>query len=104
MNQFRDLIEGKSVAVVGRGTYLGDVEQAAVIDSHDVVARIHSPLPHPHHQYDSWHLDPDGDSFVPKVWQSRIGTKTQLFRSPTWFRGGKIRFGRFSLTFGGLVV
>lgn len=79
MNQFRNLIEGKSVAVVGRGAYLKDIERGELIDSHDVVARIHHPLPHPTHQYENFQLDPESSSFIPETWHSRIGSNTHLF-------------------------
>lgn len=74
----KGIIENRRVAIVGRATYLSEREQGNFIDSHDVVVRIHNPLPHPTKNRDmaiQW----GNDSFIPRAWHSRIGSKTTLF-------------------------
>lgn len=74
----KELIEDKTVAVVGRSQYLADIEQGDFIDSHDVVIRIHNPLPHPQQPRDIL-INDDTDSFVPEDWHNQIGRNTQMF-------------------------
>ena len=78
---FRDYLQGKSVAVVGCSG-LDNVEQGEYIDSHDVVVRVHRPVPYagfnapvPEKDKPKWHYPP----FVPMEWQSRIGAKVNVF-------------------------
>ena len=80
MNNFKELIENRSVAIVGRAEYLNDIEQGELIDSHDVVIRTQSNLPWPS---PSFKLEFDNDeSFVPRDFQHLFGKKTTGF-APT---------------------
>lgn len=78
--RFAEFIGGKAVAIVGRAEYLNELEQGKLIDSHDVVIRVHSNLPYPSPKF---HLPfEDSDSFVPASYQTRLGTRTDAF-APT---------------------
>ncbi len=80
MNSIQELVEGKSVAIVGRAEYLNEIEQGELIDSHDVVIRTQSNLPWPSPAYE---LKFDNEeSFVPRDFQHLFGTKTTAF-APT---------------------
>lgn len=77
MTNFRQHIEGKSVAIVGRAEYLNVMAQGDLIDSHDTVIRAHSNLPYPSRKF---RLEIDNDeSFVPTAFQERLGKKTTVF-------------------------
>ena len=82
--QFADCLKAKSVAVVGVSG-LDDLEQGEHIDSHDIVARVHSPIPYPRNVgYTSrgeLGIVPDWKtiSFVPDEWQSRVGSRCNIF-------------------------
>ena len=57
--------------------YLNTIEQGAFIDTHDTVIRAHSNLPYPSPKFK---LEIDNDeSFVPKAFHERLGTKTTVF-------------------------
>lgn len=77
MTNFRQHIEGQSVAIVGRAEYLNSMTQGDLIDSHDTVIRVHSNLPYPSRKF---RLEIDNEeSFVPKAFQGRLGKKTTVF-------------------------
>lgn len=63
--KFAKYLQGKSVAIVGRASYLRYLKQADWIDSHDVVARLHKGVPydgtngHPTWYYNRAFVDPD---------------------------------------------
>ena len=83
-NAFAEYLKGKSVALVGVSA-LDDLEQGDFIDSHDVVARVHSPIPYPGNAGFTPRIElgiePDWEipSFVPGEWQSRIGSRVNVF-------------------------
>ena len=85
LNNPRELIEGKSVAIVGRAEYLNDLEQGELIDSHEVVIRVQSNLPYPSPKFE---IEFDTDkSFVPTDFHSRLGKRTTIFapaNMPNW--------------------
>lgn len=85
MSQFGELIENKTVAIVGRAAYLNELQQGELIDSHDVVIRVQSNLPYPSPKYE---LKFDNDeSFVPKDFHGILGKKTTAFapaNMPYW--------------------
>ncbi len=80
--QFAEYLKDKSVAVVGVAA-LDDMEQGELIDSHDVVVRIHYAVPYEGYcgternpeNYDRWYYPP----FIPPEWQSRIGKRVNVF-------------------------
>lgn len=83
---FAEYLEGKTVAIVGRANL--DQEQGDLIDSHDVVVRMHSALPYTREaspgEYSGWDKDEKVTAwtwppFVPEEWQSRIGKRTSIF-------------------------
>ena len=78
-------IQDKTVAVVGRGSYLENIEQGELIDSHDLVIRLHNPLPHPQENRDMI-IEDGNDSFVPVEWQNKLGRKTDMFAADLAFR------------------
>ena len=84
----REVIENRSVAIVGRAEYLNEIEQGELIDSHDVVIRVQSNLPYPSPKFE---LKFDNDeSFVPKDFHHILGTKTTAFapaNMPYWSLG-----------------
>lgn len=43
---FQEYVRGKSLAVVGRAEYLKTIEQGELIDSFDIVVRVHNPVPY----------------------------------------------------------
>ncbi len=77
-HQFGDYLNDKSIAIVGRAG-LDDLDQGEWIDSHDVVVRIHSPVPYAGyivpHEAPEWTYSP----FVPEEWQSRVGSHVNVF-------------------------
>lgn len=101
---FRDYIEGKTVAVVGR-CMIHEMEQGEFIDGHQVVVRVHQAVPyHPSNKSWSDNLDsPDNDpaqvgQFVPREWHSRIGRRCNVlypkFRQET-FLGDKAGYLKY---------
>ena len=82
--QFAEYLKGKSVAVVGCAA-LDNLEQGDFIDSHDVVIRMHSPIPYAGYEGQMPRADlgitPDWSTpmFVPREWQSRIGRRVDVF-------------------------
>lgn len=75
---FADYIRDKSIAIVGRAQ-LHDMEQGEFIDSHDVVARVHYPVPYTPGT-DPWDWTTEYiESFVPPDWQSRVGARANVF-------------------------
>lgn len=82
--EFAEYVRGKSVALVGVSA-LDNLEQGDFIDSHDVVARLHSPIPYPgnvgYQARSDLGIAPDWrtPSFVPDEWQSRIGKRVNVF-------------------------
>ena len=84
----REVIENRSVAIVGRAEYLNEIEQGELIDSHEVVIRTQSNLPWPQPPFE---LKFDNDeSFVPRDFQHLFGQKTTGFAPsnlPYWGLG-----------------
>ena len=72
---YKDLLENKTVVVVGRAAYLLDnpymENQAEFIDGHDIVVRINNPLPYP---------------YTTKAWLHRLthANHTGYFINPEW--------------------
>ncbi|MDE0298607.1 MAG: hypothetical protein OXN17_08250 [Candidatus Poribacteria bacterium] len=89
----KEVIENRSVAIVGRAEYLNEIEQGELIDSHDVVIRTQSNLPWPH---PAFVLEFDNDeSFVPRDFQHLFGKKTTGFAPtnlPYWGLGDGRRY------------
>ena len=96
---FSEYLDDKTVAIVGRANL--DQEQGDLIDSHDIVVRMHSALPYTNEpltgEYSGWapgETLPDWKwpPFVPEEWQSRIGKRTSIFYhkfrsgNPTWLQ------------------
>ena len=96
---FAEYLEGKTVAIVGRANL--DQKQGRLIDTHDVVVRMHSALPYTRQpaigEYSGWEngekvTDWKWPPFVPEEWQSRIGKRTSIFYhkfrsgSPDWLK------------------
>ena len=81
---FAEYLKGKRVAIVGKGVQ-EDTTDGDFIDSHDVVVRIHWPIPYhgdilPGHTSEEkpghkW----DPPPFVPEKWQPVVGKKTDIF-------------------------
>ena len=82
--QFAEYLRGKRIAIVGKGVR-EDTTDGDFIDSFDVVARIHWPIPYhadilpgqrsedkPGHKWDP-------PPFVPEKWQPVVGKKTHVF-------------------------
>lgn len=84
----KEVIENRSVAIVGRAEYLNEIEQGELIDSHDVVIRTQSNLPWPQ---PAFKLKFDNDeSFVPRDFWHLFGKKTTGFAPsnlPYWGLG-----------------
>lgn len=73
---FADYLHNRSVAIVGR-TNLHQLEQGDLIDSHDVVVRVHEIVPYS----PDYEFRPDNicDIYVPEEWRSRIGSRIDIF-------------------------
>ena len=69
--QMAEYLDGKSVAILGRGPSLSACN-AEIIESHDVVARVHRPAP-----VEDWWPPP----LVQPEWQSRVGHRTDILYS-----------------------
>lgn len=85
MTTLRKHIKGKSVCLVGRAEYIGSMAQGDLIDSHDVVIRVHNNLPWPAGTGDI-RIDND-ESFVPTEFHAAVGKKTTGFaptNAPLW--------------------
>ena len=82
--EFAAYLSGKTVAIVGRAD-MHNIKQGALIDSHDVVVRIHWPIPY--HAGAGEHDDSlvttqlkwDPPPFVPTKWQEYVGEQTNIF-------------------------
>ena len=104
MKTLQKLVENKTVAVVGRGLYLADIEQGEFIDSFDIVVRSHLASPHPARHIE---VEEESDSLVPKIWQRRLGRKTDVLAPDIrTFSHGTIRrvIGHFKKTGGKMCV
>lgn len=69
--QFYELINGKSVAVVSPAPIVRQLTMGDEIDGHDTVVRIHRCYP----EY-SWRED---EGFLPAVLQRKVGSTTDIF-------------------------
>lgn len=67
-------LKNKSVAIVGRSPHLNNLTDGEKIDSHDVVVRIHRPMPG-RKATTAWDIPP----FVPTQIQTQTGKKTTIF-------------------------
>lgn len=88
LSSLRELVEGKTVAIVGRAEYLNDLAQGELIDSREVIIRVQSNLPYPSPKYEIT-FDTD-ESFVPTDFHSRLGKRTTAFapaNMPYWSLG-----------------
>ena len=82
--RFADYVRGKRFALVGKGARK-EIVQGDYIDSFDVVARIHWPIPY-HDRIlpgtlseDEPRIRWDPPPFVPLEWQPILGKKTHIF-------------------------
>ena len=77
--QFAEYLNAKAVAIVGPA-HIDDIEQGDLIDSHDVVARVHQPFPlaytRPPAPKGQSFFNPD---FVPRYWHEIVGRKTSIY-------------------------
>ena len=79
--EYEDYLKNKSVAVIG--PMVEHLENGALIDSHDIVVRVHFPLPRlstlpDKDNYPSrppWHYPP----FIPEEYQSILGSQVNIF-------------------------
>lgn len=69
--QMAEFLDGKSVAILGRGPSLATCD-AEIIESHDVIVRVHRPAP-----IEDWWPPP----LVQPEWQSRVGSRTDILYS-----------------------
>ena len=83
LEEFKQFLAGKSVAVVGRASYLKDLEQGSEIDSYDVVIRIHTWQIHGEPQ--EFKGTPEDEKnristrkYIPARYQKNIGSKTDV--------------------------
>lgn len=72
-NELAEFLDGKSVAILGRGPVLNRLS-ADLIESYDVIVRMHRPIPGGKRDY-HWGVSP----FVPEEWQCKIGKRTDVF-------------------------
>lgn len=77
-NDFEIYLRDKSVAIVGR-SQLHDLEQGEFIDAHDVVARVHYPVPYVPGTEPWVRFSEEITSFVPADWHSRLGARVNVF-------------------------
>ena len=79
---YKDLLENKTVVVVGRAAYLLDnpymENQAEFIDGHDIVVRINNPLPYPY-TTKALMLANDRGHFIDPNCHNVLGKKTDVF-------------------------
>lgn len=95
-HKFAKYLNGKSVAIVGRAGNLHKMEQGELIDSHDIVVRVHRIVPYRMDYYEeekqrvknkSEYIDYEwfhrysifDHSFVPEDWHARIGRRTNIY-------------------------
>lgn len=83
LREFADYINGKSVAIVGRASYLVHSEWGKEIDEFDVVVRIHSGNIHGCPSYDDYlpekdHLALSDKRYIPPFYQRHVGSKTSV--------------------------
>lgn len=83
LEEFKQFLADKSVAVVGRAGYLKDLEQGHEIDSYDVVIRIHTWQIHGEPQ--EFKGAPEDEKnrmstrkYIPARYQKNIGSKTDV--------------------------
>ncbi len=76
--QFDDYLRGKTVAIVGVSD-LHDMEQEALIDSHDVVVRVHRLTPRKDPRLVIRGNDSNPPPLIPEIWQPYIGSRTDIF-------------------------
>lgn len=83
LKEFKQFLADKSVAVVGRASYLKDLEQGHEIDSYDVVIRIHTWQIHGEPQ--EFKGTPEDEKnrisarkYIPARYQKNIGAKTDV--------------------------
>lgn len=68
-DRFAEYLDGKSVAILGRGPSLQCCDRGTV-ESYDVVVRVHRPAP-----VEAWWPPP----LVQPEWQERVGSRTDIF-------------------------
>lgn len=78
--QMAEFLEGKSVAILGRGPSLASCN-AEIIESHDVVVRVHRPAP-----VEDWWPPP----LVQPEWQNRVGSRTDILYSSMGTGGAEL--------------
>lgn len=69
---FFDKLRYKTVAIVGRAHYLSTIKQRALIESHDVIVRVHGPFIHNFKSIDQ---------------TPYIGKRTDIYVSRLWWQG-----------------
>ena len=77
--EYADYLRDKTVAIVSRGVS-EDFEQGELIDSHDVVVRVHNTYPYTR-QYPTGRIPIVAGrqlTAVPDEWHSRIGSKCDI--------------------------
>ena len=81
---FAAFLQSKTVAIVGRSG-IDTLQQGDKIDSYDVVARVHWPIPYhagvkpEDRSEERTEMKWDPPPFVPKKWQSIVGSRTDIF-------------------------
>lgn len=83
LQEFRDYLRGKSVAIIGRAAYLANYKLGKFIDSYDVVIRIH--MWHIHGQPQQFKNEAEDEAnrispkkFVPARYQINVGSHTDV--------------------------
>ena len=79
---YKDLLENKTVVVVGRAPYLLDnpymENQAQFIDSHDIVVRINNPMPYMNKWIPQSTNANDTGHFINPEWHDVLGQRTDV--------------------------
>ncbi len=83
LNLFKQFVQNKSVAIIGRASYLRHLEQGVNIDKYDVVIRIHTWSIH--NEPTEFKGTPEDEhnriskrKYVPARYQTNIGSKTDV--------------------------
>ena len=83
LQEFCDYLRGKSVAIVGRAGYLADYKLGELIDSQDVVIRIHTWHIHGETQHFKHSIEDEANrishrKYVPARYQINVGSRTDV--------------------------
>ena len=74
-NDFAHYLSGKTVALIGRAPYIMEMEQGDLIDSHDIVVRMHYPTPNENFS-DTKNMEVQG--IIPTYAVKYIGERTNV--------------------------